>query len=267
MAYVSDEANLPAPAKLGSAKGLANGVDQVYHWRGPQQVELVSVTSAGELGSGRSKRPHLSGDGRYVVFLSDEDNLVDPPHSAQEAVFLRDLLPGTTTLVSNPMARADANRAQVSTGGTYVVFDQLIGVERYVFLYDRLADTTIEITGPGGTTSFDQAYEPVLSNNGLHVVFKMLGGGENDLVRYDVTGQQAQVLELPDGFHHGPVFPHRFTIDDTGTQVVVDTGFALVPEDTNRAFTDVYRYQLEPVTASGSGLPFADGFEQPVTPR
>ncbi|MCA1600197.1 MAG: PKD domain-containing protein, partial [Acidobacteria bacterium] len=60
----------------------------------------ASVSTTGATGNGRSDRPMIAGDGRYVVFHSTATNLVSSDTNAQTDVFLRDMQSGTTQLVS-----------------------------------------------------------------------------------------------------------------------------------------------------------------------
>lgn len=68
----------------------------------------------------------VSNDGRYVIFTSTATNVVSPGTSGSQ-VFLRDLVGGTTTLVSQStmgtVANADCLRPAFSKDGRYVVFD------------------------------------------------------------------------------------------------------------------------------------------------
>ena len=62
---------------------------------------LVSVNTNGNAsGDGISTDPAISGDGRYVAFTSSADNLVVVDTNRSQDVFVRDMLAGTTTLVS-----------------------------------------------------------------------------------------------------------------------------------------------------------------------
>lgn len=60
----------------------------------------VSVDSSGAQGNGRSTKPDISGDGRYVVFESTATNLVPADMNLQTDVFIHDLLTGQTARVS-----------------------------------------------------------------------------------------------------------------------------------------------------------------------
>src|SRR5947207_175269 len=78
-----------------------NGVSDVF-LRDVQNgtTTLVSVDNAGGEGNGPSTSPLISGDGRYVAFVSQAGNLVGNDTNGASDVFVRDLQTGTTTLVS-----------------------------------------------------------------------------------------------------------------------------------------------------------------------
>lgn len=88
---------------------------------------LVSVNTSGTSGFGGSFEPSISPDGRYVAFTSNADDLVPGDTNYYTDVFLRDLVTGTTRLVSvfpttTYGLSADCFRPMVSDGGRYVLF-------------------------------------------------------------------------------------------------------------------------------------------------
>jgi hypothetical protein len=66
----------------------------------------------------------LSGDGRYVVFMSYADNLVPGDTNGKPDVFVRDQLNGTTELVSRESSGypAGGDEPAISSDGRYVTF-------------------------------------------------------------------------------------------------------------------------------------------------
>jgi len=88
---------------------------------------LVSVDSAGAApGNGVSTEPAISADGRYVAFTSAATNLVAGDTNRVSDVFVRDLLAGTTLLVSVNQNGFSGNRASstpiISSDGHAVLF-------------------------------------------------------------------------------------------------------------------------------------------------
>lgn len=62
-------------------------------------ISRVSVSSEGEEGDGRSFLPVISGDGRYVAFLSRATNLTEEEANGGTHLYLRDLLSDETRLI------------------------------------------------------------------------------------------------------------------------------------------------------------------------
>ena len=126
--------------RLGLAAAIIFAAHPPAAARADTRVELVSrsvsppLTAGGEstLNQDAGGQPccSVSGDGRYVVFVSDASNLVPGQADANDArdVFLRDLNLGTTTLVSHstgsPLRAGNGESfyPTVSADGRYVAF-------------------------------------------------------------------------------------------------------------------------------------------------
>ncbi len=87
---------------------------------------LVSVNRFGGNANGASRSPSLSANGRYVVFISAADDLVANDTNRMEDVFVRDLVAGTTALVSISTTGGSGNfpssAAAISADGRWVAF-------------------------------------------------------------------------------------------------------------------------------------------------
>lgn len=141
-------------------------------------VEPVSVGNDGVQLYGTE--PHVSRDGRYVVFTSDVQAPVIQDVRASR-VYLRDRLAGRTEIVSRdvdgvPVAGA-AVAGSVSDDGRYVAFQTWardVVRDAYaggVFVRDRLAGTTVRasVDSDGGGTRI--APRGAISGDGRYVVF------------------------------------------------------------------------------------------------
>ncbi|MEG4218273.1 calcium-binding protein, partial [Microcoleus sp. Pol14C6] len=89
----------------------------------------VSVDSAGNPGNINSFSPSISGDGRFVAFLSDASNIVPGDTNNQTDIFVRDLLTNTTT---RPFVDSAGNQGNnfsngpsISANGQKVAFSSL----------------------------------------------------------------------------------------------------------------------------------------------
>jgi Tol biopolymer transport system component len=131
-----------------------DGYLDVFLWeRATRTITLVSRSATGGVASEDSVQPRIDAAGRYVVFRSRADNLLDgqvDPHW-QDDIFLFDRTTGTRTLVTRAAgttATAAAGMAQVadiSADGRRIVFDSsapdlvagLAGSSPFdVYLYD-----------------------------------------------------------------------------------------------------------------------------------
>ncbi|MBN1195220.1 MAG: PD40 domain-containing protein [Methanomicrobiaceae archaeon] len=81
--------------------GDTNGRDDVFVFDTESETTtLVSVASDGIQGNGDSGAPDISADGRYVIFVSKADNLVEGDTNGYADIFVHDRISGRTTLVS-----------------------------------------------------------------------------------------------------------------------------------------------------------------------
>lgn len=101
------------------------------------------------------RRPHLSGDGEWIVFLR-----VGGSGSGSADLFLQELETGQSVLVTKPIGERQPGLpgiGGVTYAGGYVFFDSIAGNlvpgdlngEKDVFRYSRNADETIRVSGPG----------------------------------------------------------------------------------------------------------------------
>jgi len=159
---------------------------------------LVSVGSdGGPAWGGSSMNPVISGNGRYVVFLSTATNLVAGQGLTTNAnVFRRDLQTGTTVLVSfstngiDP-ADGDCSSPVVSQDGRYVAFLSTAPnlLPSYVNFYatashasrthwcDITSGTTVTLTNGSAGTSFPTSlFPPSMSSDGRYVAYSSYSG-------------------------------------------------------------------------------------------
>ena len=149
--------------------GDGNGaiIDAFVHDRQSGTTELVSVSSSGKQGNGSSGKATISGDGRFVAFPSDANNLVPGDSNGMQDIFVHERLSGMTerVSVSSSGQEAEANSSSfsehgLSADGRFVAFDSdasnLVpgdsnGV-RDIFLHDRETGITelISVDSAGG---------------------------------------------------------------------------------------------------------------------
>jgi Tol biopolymer transport system component len=101
-------------------------VDVFVRDRAAGTTELVSVGNAGQQGDDDCWQSAISGDGRFVVFISLASNLAADAPGGYDQVYLRDRLLGRTQCVSRSSEGEPGDstswRASLSPDGRYVLF-------------------------------------------------------------------------------------------------------------------------------------------------
>ena len=181
-----------------------------------QVTRIVSVDSAEALANDWSSEPSISADGRYVAFQSTATNLVPGDTNGVTDVFVRDLVAGTTEIVSvdssGVIGNNDSRYPSISADGRYVAFQSyatnLIPSDAYfdydVYLHDRVTGTTekVNLRSNGAQTVSGRSFEPSISGDGRYVAFHssafdLVAGDLNDVedvfVRDRVAGTTERV--------------------------------------------------------------------------
>jgi choice-of-anchor C domain-containing protein len=174
-------------------------------------LERVSVSTSGAEADGDSAMPSISADGRYVVFESTADDLIDGTTIAAPQIYRHDRQTGTTILVSknssgNPLAsrfgaRAGGSQQDVSDDGRYVAYESADpdvmagagGGDRVdVYVRDLQNNTSTRVSNPGsptttgsGTAPNASSATPALSADGQKVAFESQA---SNLVSGDTNG-------------------------------------------------------------------------------
>jgi len=158
-------------------------------------VRITRGHTGGQQANGSSANAAISGSGRYIVFESLASNLVPSDTNATRDVFHFDMATGITRRVSvadgGGQHYADSRNADVSDGGTQVVFEADGGLaagdsndKPDVYLRDIAASTTERISVDDGELGLYDGTHPAISGNGRFVVFESLDALDNqDAVR------------------------------------------------------------------------------------
>jgi Tol biopolymer transport system component len=148
------------------------------------QVDITTagVPSAGEVTSCCVIRPAVSADGRYVAFTSTASDLVPGDTNGDWDVFVRDVVGGTTEMVSvdssghgvdgrsiGPSISADGRLVAFSSTSISLPPAQLFARSR-VFVHDRVTgETTLESVNAAAADGGD---DPHLSADGRFLAFR-----------------------------------------------------------------------------------------------
>lgn len=185
----------------------------------------VSVSSGGVPANRTSGNPAISGDGRYVAFWSDADNLVDDDTNEATDIFVHDLETGVIERVSvasdgeqsNATGTNLARIPDLSADGRYVAFESpatnLVADDTNnrddVFVRDRATGTTERVSvATDGAQGNGSSVRPAISDDGRYVAFVSTASSLAEekttflwdvFVRDRISGETVYVTRSPDG--------------------------------------------------------------------
>ncbi len=181
-----------------------NAFDVFVHDLMTARTTLVSRHSLGSYGNDHSGVPSISGDGRFVAFESDADNLVSGDTNTLDDVFVHDRLASTTGRTTRVSRHSLGNEADgfssepsISADGRFVAFrssaENLVSGDTNgqsdIFVHDRLASTTGRTTRVSrhslGNEGNGFSSEPSISGDGRFVAFR---SDSTNLVSGDTNG-------------------------------------------------------------------------------
>ena len=206
--------------------GDTNGSSDIFvRDRVTGTTERVSVASDGAEANGGnyngSFETSISGDGRYVAFISEANNLVPNDTNGVADLFLHDRATGTTKRVNVGNNGAQSIYSQsgfygfkLSGDGRYLAFqsgEQLssedINSTIDIYVYDQVSDS-VELVSKGydGSPTNSGSMYPSISSNGRYVSFISMasniveGGIPQGLGAfiYDRVTQTAEMVDVPD---------------------------------------------------------------------
>lgn len=188
--------------------------------------KLASRKASGQMGVLKSNNPHLSSNGRYVVFESSSAALVAGDQNIYPDVYLRDMQTGAITLVSagsegrySSQGNNSSGTPDISADGRWVVFSSTSSNlvpgdnnnERDVFLYDSITQQVSLVSQTkSGAAAKGSSIFPTISDDGRVVVFvssasNLVGKAEGFSINGDiysknlVTGQVEQISVAMNG--------------------------------------------------------------------
>lgn len=172
--------------------GVADGKDHIYVRDLAAGTTVLADRATGAVGaisSSGSDSPHLSGDGRLVVFASRSTNLSpDDPTGTSNDIYLRDLATDVTTLLSRrpgldgTKAASSSAYPSISSDGTTVAFvasDELVaptagpwsGDDQVVARTIATGQNTVVSRTASGTVADRDATTPSVNADGTVIAF------------------------------------------------------------------------------------------------
>ncbi len=217
----------------------------------------VSITDGEAQATEWSAGSSITPDGRYVAFYSGATNLVSGDTNAENDVFVRDRIGGTTTRVSITDGEAQAlgggsSWPSISADGRYVAFysdsTNLVSGDTNgvtdVFVRDLIGGTTTRVSvATGGAQVNGYSDEQSISASGRYVAFRSTAttlvsgdtnGNQDIFVRDVMAGTTTRVSVATGGAQAtgGNSGWPSFSADESC--IVFDSGATnLVPGDTN----------------------------------
>ena len=209
-------------------------------------VARASLTSANGEPNADSTWPSISGDGRYVVFASEANNLVLNDTNGVGDIFVRDMQTGTTLGVSI-LGNAGGFDGSISLDGRFVVFNSLStnlvpddtnGVMD-VFVYSVQTGQVVRASvNSSGVQGDHYSIEPSISGDGRYVTFST---SSNNFTTLDTYG-----------------YSHLYVRDmQTGTTTLASfiNGYVMVGESDASEISANGRYIVFSFDDKGDGMP------------
>ncbi len=179
--------------------GDTNRAQDVFiHDRRLGTTERVSVATGGRQASARSLACSISGNGRFVAFASDADDLVPEDTNAKQDIFLRDRTSKETRRISVDSQQHESNGSSqvpsISRDGNFVTFSSYASnlipedtnARSDVFVRDLFAGRTARVsTSSTGAEGNDASWLSCISADGNVVAFQSLA---TNLVSQDTNG-------------------------------------------------------------------------------
>lgn len=209
-------------------------------------VTRASVTSTGAEPNNESTTASISGDGRYVVFDSDADNLVPNDMNGAGDIFVRDLQLGTTTGVT-VSGNAGGFDGSISLDGQYIVFNsrstnlvsddtnEVMDVFVYSIQTGQIVRASVDSSGVQGDHS---SIEPSISGDGRYVTFSSSSNNFTSIETY--------------GYSH--LYVHDMQLGST-TLASYQNGFAMIGESDSSEISANGRYIIFSFDDKGDGMP------------
>ena len=209
-------------------------------------TERVSISSIGEEANDASSNPSISGDGRFVAFISTADNLIETDTNTNRwyyEIFVHDRKDKTTKVVSVSSEGIQGNQSSghpsISADGRFIAFESssnnLISNDTNghgdIFVHDLQTGITerVSLTNTG-LQSGGTSIRPSISGNGQFIAFTSASsdlvpgthGGEDIFVR-DRINNTTELVSIASNGEPGDGFSYNPQISENGRFVVFDS--------------------------------------------
>ena len=262
----------------------ANGQNDLFVHDIAANTNALCTNAAGALnlaagsGSGSTTVAGVSGDGRYIVYLSSSTGVIagQVDSNGGQDVFLYDRVARTTTLVSHAAssttttANGTSDYPVISRDGSYVVFESnatnLVTGQvdsnsgQDIFLWERATNTTKivshKVGAPAQTGNNTSISRCAISGNGRYVVFRSFAAdlitgfvdnaGLQDIFLYDRVNDTSQLISHAAGnnLQASNGLSQNFALSDDGDWVVfLSSGSNIAPNGDVNGGPDVFLWK------------------------
>lgn len=247
-----------------------NGAEDIFVVEiGTGAIERVSLSASREQANASSTEPVISGDGRFVAFLSTATNLYSGANSGQAEIYLFDRTNRTIQWVSMPGGGANnwpGGDVSISADGDWIAFasrsSQLVPGDvngrSDVFLWSR-ATSMLEIASSLSPTvqGNGSSYQPALSADGRFLAFRSTAtnfvpsdsNGEFDVFRRDNLTGSFELVSLSSTGEQAIGFSSEEPVISADGRFVAFRSYAsnLVPDDNNNSM-DIFVRDMQGMT-------------------
>lgn len=198
VAFQSEATNL-VPDDTNGDVDRSFGRDIFVYDRETDMIDRVSLTDTGGESNQASERPSISGDGRFVAFVSGANNLVTDCDNGEFNVYLYDRTEDTIVGIPVPAgayevdpeaadpvivtANLNSLNPAISSDGRFVAFEFSVDKSedsnpgyqyRDIYYYDRFATNVVRITGSeiGLDADGTDSRSPSISSDGRYIAFQ-----------------------------------------------------------------------------------------------
>lgn len=243
VAFESSATNLVADDTNGAR-------DAFVHDRDTGETRRVSVDSDGNEGTGGNQgtnRPRISGNGQFIAFEAEFDNLVEGDSNGVDDIFVHDRAAGATERVSVDGSGNEIDGfsidPDISDDGRFVLFTSVEpeldpdapsnGFTLDVFVHDRETGVVQLLSqNRDGEATDNFSDSPAISGNGRFAAFQsfatnLVPGDSNRKTDVFVTETIALSLVAPEMLDFGdhpqdsPSAPQTITVESTGPAELV----------------------------------------------
>lgn len=220
----------------------------------------VRVSVAAGQPNADSRFPDISGNGRYITFSSDANNLVAGDINGVSDIFVYDRETQVTERVSLRTDRGEANGASyapaISDDGNIVVFQSfatnLVDGDTNnvadVFIHERSSNITVAATYVIGGFANDISYTPDVSANGRYVTFwsyasNLVGDDSNgtaDIFRFDRLALVMQRVSLDSNEVQANGESRYPSISGDGNRIVFESEASNLVAGDGNTYSDIF---------------------------